>query len=737
MNRAERILSKCSLDEKAMLLSQGLIEQNDTSQYGLTSFYVADGPSGIRTRDEIPGKKTSVVCYPSVSTYACSWDRELIHTIGRYLGVEAKTVGVDVLFGPGCNIKRSPLGGRNFEYYSEDPVLTGELATEYVKGIQAEGVGACVKHFAANNQETRRMSIDERIDERALHEIYLKAFEKPIKEGKPYMVMTAYNKVNGEYCANHSLLLKQILRDQWKYDGNVITDCVAAHDLAQGIKNGLNLQLSSESAERIADEVKELIAANNMTESDVDQAVLRTIELSMECKKRKREEDFDPEEHHKFAEKIAVESMVLLKNENDFLPLREKDSICVIGKIGKSLRFQGGGSAHVTPYRVDQVYDAVKEYCPDAVFAKGYEEEDTCCEWEQEAIQKAAEAEKVIFCMGLPESGESEGYDRMHMKLPLCQELLLEKVCKVNPNVVVLLFHGSPVEMSWSSRPKAILDVYLPGEAGGKAIGKLLFGKNNPCGKLAETVPVKLADTPCYLNFPGKGNRVNYAESVYVGYRYYDKKEMEVAFPFGYGMSYTTFSYKNLEVQRDGNNIEVSLTVKNTGNMEGKEIVQLYVKKPGILYDCPLRELQNFMKIGLKPGEEQKVRFLLTPENFQVYDEEAGRWVTEGGIYGIEVGKSSREICLSSEVELEPAGIKEEIKKDTVLEDIINRFAKKEMLEELFAGYPTALQILELCDSRDITLRAMQLSNTFETLKRSDSMITDAVIQEILEKLNA
>ena len=756
----QKLLSRLTLSDKAMLLSQGLIEQKDITHLGLKSFFVADGPSGVRRREEISKNGLPLICFPSVSTYACSWDRELMKEIGTYLGEEAAAEGIDVLFGPGCNLKRSPLGGRNFEYYSEDPVLTGELAAEVVNGIQETGVGACVKHFAANNQETRRMCVDEQIDERTRRELYLKAFEKPVREGKPYMVMTAYNKINGEYCANHSLILKEILRREWGYEGAVITDCVAAHDLAEGLKNGLNLKLSSETAERLSEEVSGLLLEGRITEADLDRAVAGTIALSLRCGESRRNPAdhprtvqpaawaagdcgapsracYDPEEHHRFAARAARESMVLLKNEEAVLPLKKEASLCVIGELAERLRFQGGGSAHVTPCRVDQILDAVKGYCPDVIYAKGYEGDETSERLLEEAVKAAECASNVILCVGLPESAESEGYDRSHMRLPENQERLIRAVTGANNNVIVVLSHGAPVEMPWRHEVKGILDAGLPGEAGGSAIADLLFGAVNPSGKLTETVPLRLSDTPCYLNFPGKGNQVRYAEGIYAGYRYYDKKELEVAYPFGHGLSYTEFSYRDLAITKQQAQVGISFFVKNTGTVEGKETVQIYICKPGIWNDCPVRELLNFKKIPLAPGEEREVIFWFSPWDARIYDEELRDWTVEGGRYGIEAGASSRDIRLRGEVELNAMGAQRRIGRETTIGDIIDRFGKGEQLAQLLKPYPVSSQILAFCADADPTMRAMQRANTLEVLKRSDSQITDGVIRELLNWLNA
>lgn len=736
MSEAETILSQMTLEEKAMLLSQGLIEQEDMGRFGLRSFWVADGPSGIRRRREAGNESIPLICYPSASTYACSWDRELMRELGRHLGVEAQAEDINILFGPGCNIKRSPLCGRNFEYYSEDPVLTGELAAEYITGLQAEGTGACVKHYAANNQETRRMSVNEKIDSRALHEIYLKAFEKPVRCARPWMVMTAYNKINGEYGAENEVTLKQVLRGEWDYKGSVITDCDAALHLEKSIKNGLNLLLDGQSAKSLASEVKELMAEGRITEEELDKAVLNTIQLCLKCGEASREVRFDPEEHHLFAEKVARESMVLLKNEDHIFPLDSGDSLAVIGGMAEDLRFQGGGSAHVEEYRLDQVFGAVKEICPGAVYARGYREDSSTVQWMEEAVRTAASCSKVLLCLGLPESFESEGYDRTHMRLPECQTQLLDRIVRANPNTAVLLFHGAPVEMPWKGAVKGILDAYLPGEAGGKAAAAVMFGKVNPSGKLAETVPVKLSDTPCFLNFPGSMTEVTYAEGIYVGYRYYDKKEMEVAFPFGHGLSYTSFTYGGLEIKQDGVRDRVSLWVENTGGREGKETVQLYIRKPGRIYDCPVRELRDFQKISLQPGERKHIEFVLEPEAYQIYDPAEGSWVTEGGIYGIEIGSSSRDIRLTGGILRKAEGEPALIADETSLKDMISFYGKEQLLEKLFADHPDTRVLLELCRSENPTTQAFGALNTMQTIKRTDSTVTDQVIEEWLRELN-
>ncbi|OUP84417.1 hypothetical protein B5F07_08115 [Lachnoclostridium sp. An169] len=734
----EKILKSMSLEEKASLLSQYVMEQTDVGKYGLSGFLLADGPSGIRKMKSADSEDiydtVPLTSYPSASTYACSWDRELLRELGHCLGAEAQAEGVSVLLGPGCNIKRSPLGGRNFEYYSEDPVLTSELATEYVLGLQEEGTGACVKHFACNNQETRRMTVNEHIDNRTLHEIYLKAFEKPVRTGKPYMVMSAYNRVNGEYGAESGKLLRDTLRGEWGYQGNVVTDCFGAHNLAKAVKNGLNLQMAGESAERLAEEVGELISRGSLTEEELDASVAPTVELSLKCRDSRRNTQYDPEQHHRFAEKLARESMVLLKNEENFLPVSPDDRIAVIGGMAGKLRFQGGGSSHVTPYCLEQVNDAVRRICPGAVYSQGYDDDVTDEALMEEAVKTAQDADKVIFCMGLPEIYESEGYDRMHMRLPKCQEELLMKILEVNPQVAVVLFHGAPVEMPWIHQVRAVLDACLPGEAGGSAVADLLFGRANPCGKLAETIPVKLSDNPSYLNFPGSLDNVVYAERIYVGYRYYDKKEMEVRFPFGYGLSYTTFSYSGLEIGCEGKT--VSLDVENTGNRDGGEIVQIYVRKPGILYDCPIRELAGFEKVFLRAGEKRRITIALEKYAYSIYDGDADCWSVEGGTYVIEAGRSSRDICLEQEIVIGQDRTLAPITEDTCLGDMLEIYGKKETLEELFAGYPDCRRFLHYCMDANPLIRTMGTLMSFQTLRRVDNTLKEDDIRYFLKVLN-
>lgn len=745
MKEVNDILQKLTLEEKAALLSQIVWETTDVSKYGINGFLLADGPAGLRRLkdyfDEDIYNTVPTTCYPSPSTYASSWDTALLYDIGRHLGIEAHTEDVDVLLGPGVNIKRSPLGGRNFEYYSEDPFLTGELATAYINGLQQEGIGACMKHFAVNNQETNRMTIDAKVDERALHEIYLKAFEKPVIEGKPWMVMTAYNRVNGAYCANNETILKETLRKKWGYDGCVVTDCYAAHNLAKGIKNGLNLQMPGETAKRLAQRIQKLIHQGEITELDLEKAISSNIELSIKCRENTKSISYDREEHHNFSRQAALESMVLLKNENAMLPLKRDEKIALIGEMAEKSRFQGGGSSHVNPYRLENIRDSMAEYGASFSYSKGYEGDHTTEYLIDEALQCAKNADKVLLCIGLPEIYESEGYDREHLSIPAVQQQLMDQLHKVNSNLIIVLFNGAPVEMPWISKAEALLEAYLPGEALGSAVVQLLYGESNPCGKLAETFPLRLEDTPSYLNFPGNTNQVEYREGIYVGYRYYDKKNIPVQYPFGYGLSYTSFQYSSLSIARnminENETCKITFWIENIGKLKGKEIVQLYVRPNDALSHRPEKELKAFTKTELQPGEKKQITFELKKDAFAYYDEELHQWVVEDGTFEICIGSSSRDIHLKGELHvmtfLKPH---RPVTENTSLKEMLKLPERRNYLKENLKRYPRSMEFVLFCESKDPLVQSMGNLMSFQTLKRVDDKLTDEVIEEIVDGMN-
>ncbi|HUM44639.1 MAG TPA: glycoside hydrolase family 3 C-terminal domain-containing protein, partial [Fervidobacterium sp.] len=645
-----------TLEEKASLCS-GLDNWHTKpiERLGIPSIRMSDGPHGLRK--EVPNQQTSVpsTCFPTAVTTASSWDRELIKQMGQALAQECQAEEVDIILGPAINIKRSPLCGRNFEYFSEDPYLSSQLATAYIQAVQSLGVGTSLKHYAANNQEYRRFTIDETIDERTLREIYLSNFEGAVKEGKPWTVMCSYNRVNGILASENKYLLTEILKEEWGFEGFVVSDWGAVDERVEGIKAGLDLEMPSSYG--IGDQkIIEAVKIGKLDEKELDQTVERLLKIIFKAvDNRKRGTTYDKQAHHKLARKIAGESMVLLKNQDNILPLKKEGTIAIIGAFAKKPRYQGGGSSHVNPTKLDNALEEIEKLVQGKakiIYEEGYNLDND--EMNQELIDKAKETAKksnvAIIFAGLPDRYESEGYDRTHMKMPENHNKLIEEISKVQPNTIVVLSNGAPVEIPWIDKVKGLLESYLGGQAGGGAVADILFGEVNPSGKLAETFPKKLSHNPSYLNFPGEGNKVEYREGVFVGYRYYDKKEIEPLFPFGYGLSYTTFEYTDIIVDKkeitDKETIEVKVKVKNTGKVKGKEIVQLYVRDVESKVNRPEKELKGFEKIELAPGEEKTVTFKLDKRSFAYYNTEIRDWYVESGEFEILVGKSSKEIEL-------------------------------------------------------------------------------------------
>ena len=582
----KKIVSQMTLEEKAGMCSgKDFWHLKSVERLGIPEVMVSDGPHGLRKQAENAdhlgiNESIKAVCFPTACATACSFDRDLLEEMGSALGKECQAENVSVLLGPAVNIKRSPLCGRNFEYFSEDPYLAGQMAKAHIQGVQKEGVGTSIKHFAANNQEYHRMSASSEVDERTLREIYLAAFETPIKEAKPKTVMCSYNQINGVFASEDPWLLDEVLRKEWGYEGYVMSDWGAVNERVPGLKAGLELEMPASGGETDR-QIVEAVKNGTLKEEILDRAVERILNVIFDYVNHKKDEVFDMEKDHALAEKVETESMVLLKNEG-ILPLKKGSRVAFIGAFAKNPRYQGGGSSHINSFRVTGTLEAA-EGMADITYAEGYglEKDEIDEALVKGAVKAAKEAEVAVIFAGLPDAFESEGYDRVHMKMPNCQNHLIHEVCNVQPNVVVVLHNGSPVEMPWADEVKGILEAYLGGQAVGAAEAKILFGDANPCGKLAETVPYKLSDNPSYLNFPGDGETVEYKEGIFVGYRYYDKKEMPVRYPFGYGLSYTEFAYSNLKLDKksmkDTDTLTVSVDVTNTGSREGKEIVQLYV----------------------------------------------------------------------------------------------------------------------------------------------------------------
>lgn len=577
---------------------------------------------------------------------------------GEVIGKEAQANDVSVILGPAVNIKRSPLCGRNFEYYSEDPYLAGETAAAFINGVQSQHVGTSIKHFAANNQEFNRMSNSSEVDERTLREIYFPAFETAVKKSQPYTVMCSYNRINGTYASEDPWLLTEVLRNEWGFEGYVVSDWGAVNDRVLALKAGLELEMPSSGG--VTDrEIIQAVQDGSLEESVLDRAVERILRISFLYLDNRKGQPFTLEADHDFARRLAEQSMVLLKNE-EVLPLEEEEKVAFIGGFAKTPRFQGGGSSHINSFRVSSALEVVSHMTKaseNVTYAEGFSvEQDVYDEaLAAEAIEVARRADKAVVFAGLPESFESESYDRSHMRLPDCQNRLIAEIIKVQPNTVVVLHNGSPVEMPWLSDVKGLMEAYLGGQAVGEAEVNLLYGKVNPSGKLAETIPCRLADNPSYLTF-GDSEKTVYSEGVFVGYRYYDTREMQVAFPFGYGLSYTTFAYSNLRLDRqeitDQETLTVSVDITNTGNVAGKEIVQLYIRDNTRACRRPDKELKGYEKVALEPGETKTVTMTLDYRSFAWYNTDLKDWYAASGKYDVMVGTSSRQICLSASVQI-------------------------------------------------------------------------------------
>jgi beta-glucosidase len=749
----KQIISQMTLEEKASLCS-GLDfwHLKGIERLGIPSIMVTDGPHGLRKQaqgaDHL-GIYNSVpsTCFPSAAGMASSWNRDLIQKVGVALGEECQAEDVAVLLGPGVNIKRSPLCGRNFEYFSEDPYLASEMAANHVKGVQSQGVGTSLKHFAANNQEHRRMSTDAVVDERTLREIYLASFEGVVKQSQPWTVMCAYNKVNGEYASENEYLLNDILKDEWGFEGFVVSDWGAVNERADGLSAGLELEMPSSNGsgdQKIVNAVRN----GKLSEQKLDNALerlLRVIFMSVDHKTENAV--YNKDEHHQLAREMARESMVLLKNEDNVLPLKKEGTIAVIGEFAKKPRYQGGGSSHVKPTKLENIVEEIEKSAgkqSNVLYAQGYrlDSDEIDGTLIAEAKEVAAQADTVVLFVGLPDRYESEGYDREHLRMPANHRQLVEAAAEANRNIVVVLSNGSPIEMPWIGNVKGVLEAYLGGQALGGAIADLLFGDANPSGKLAETFPKQISDNPSFLNFPGEGDKVEYKEGIFVGYRYYDTKKIEPMFPFGYGLSYTTFEYSNLsfsqkEIQ-DTDTVTVSVNVKNTGDRAGKEIVQLYVKDVESTVNRPEKELKGFEKVDLQPGEEKTVTFTLHKRAFAYYNVDLKDWHVETGEFEILVGKSSQEITLKDSIMVQSTVyIKKPVHRNTLLGDLLadpvlaplakELLAKHNPFPDLGANEGDAAEMMEAM-MRYMPLRAM--------VNFSMGAFTEEMLTDMIQKLN-
>ena len=655
MQNTELLLKELTLEEKCALLSGAeTFKTRGMPKHGIPQIWLSDGPHGLRKQageSDHLGLNPSgpATCFPTASAVANSWDAALGEEIGAALGEEAAAQEVSVLLGPGLNMKRNPLCGRSFEYFSEDPYLAGKLAAGYIRGIQSKGVAACPKHFAVNSQETRRMASDSIVDERTLREIYLTGFEIAVKEGHPRSIMSSYNLVNGTYANENKHLLMEILRGEWGFDGAVITDWGGSNDHALGVKNGSTLEMPAPGG----DSVRELLAAvesGKITEADIDARLSELLPLVLDTKAAldAAPREFDAEAHHALARRAAEESLVLLKNEGSLLPLAAGSKVAVIGDFAKNPRYQGAGSSMVNSTQVDVLLDKLIDSELNVIgYQQGFDRHGKPdAALQKSACELATQADTVILCMGLDEIAESEGLDRSNLRLAQNQVDLLQAVAAVNPKIVVVLYSGSVVETPWLDNCQALLYAALGGQAGAGAVADALIGKVNPCGKLAETWPLTYADIPSAADFATRRKTVEYREGLYIGYRYFTTAEKAVRFPFGYGMSYTTFAYSDMAADEQG----VSLTVTNTGSVAGTEIVQLYVAKKNSELFRPEKELKGFARVTLAPGEKQRITIMLDDKAFRFWNVKANRWEIEGGEYELLVGASVEDIRLCEKI---------------------------------------------------------------------------------------
>ncbi len=755
----EKIIQAMTLEEKASMCSgSDFWHTQGVERLDVPKVMVSDGPHGLR-KQAMEGDHLGIndsikaVCFPTGVTVASSFDKALINEMGQALGDECQAEGVAVLLGPAMNIKRSPLCGRNFEYFSEDPYLSSTMAASQIKGIQSKNVGTSIKHFLANNQEHRRMSSDSQVDERTLREIYMASFETAVKEAKPWTVMCSYNKVNGTYASENHRFLTEVLRDEWGFDGFVVSDWGAVNNRVEGVKAGLDLEMPSSMG--INDKkVVEAVKAGTLDEKVLDETVRRILTIVDRFEANKKPDTvFDRDADHEKARKIAGESMVLLKNDG-VLPLAVGTKAAFIGEFAVKPRFQGGGSSHINAHKVSNAVDSAKAAGADVTYSKGYDliEDKVDDVLIAEAVEAAKASDVAVVFAGLPDAYESEGYDRTHMSLPESHDRLIEAVVAVQPNTVVVLHNGSPVEMPWIGDVKGVLEAYLSGQSVGDATADILYGKVNPSGKLAETFPLKLKHNPSYLYYVGEKDVVEYREGVFVGYRYYDKKEMDVLFPFGHGLSYTSFEYSNLKVSeasiKDTDTVEVTVDITNTGTVYGKEAVQLYVA-PSDKGEAirPEKELKGYEKIGLEPGETKTVSFTLDKRSFAYFNVVLNDWYVEDGNYGIVIGSSSRDIRANGTVEvLSTVKAPNKFHTNSTLGDVMNHEKGQELIkpfmeimgnvfgggeeeEESDAASEALTEEMKMAMLRDMPLRVVILF--------SGGSVNEAQIDELIEQLNA
>ncbi|MFT4051125.1 MAG: glycoside hydrolase family 3 C-terminal domain-containing protein [Microbacterium sp.] len=737
-----------SLEEKAALTSGASFWHTKAlDRVGIPSLMVTDGPHGLRKQREGGdhlglGDSVPATCFPPAVGLGSSWDVDLIERVGAALGAETSIEGVAVLLGPGVNIKRSPLCGRNFEYLSEDPIVSGVLGAAYVQGVQSQGVGTSLKHFAANNQEYDRMRASSDVDPRPLREIYLRAFERVVKDAQPWTVMCAYNRINGVYASEDPWLLTRVLRDDWGFEGIVVSDWGAVNDRLVGLPAGLDLEMPS-SGGRTDAQLVAAVRAGTLDEKYVDIAAGRLLDFV-----RKAQEGagrvagpLDVEAHHALAREAAGRSIVLLRNEGGILPLTRDTRLAVVGAFADQPRYQGAGSSLINPTRLDKALDEIRELAEDEVaYAPGFSLSASATEAEtaalrDEAVTVAKDAETVVLFLGLPARRESEGYDREDIDLPADQLALLDAVLAVNPNVVVVLSNGGVVALPFVDRVPAIVEAWLLGQAGGGGTADVLFGVVNPSGKLTETIPLRLADSPAFLDFPSDFAHVRYGEGIFVGYRWYDARGLEVAFPFGHGLSYTTFRYGDAvaSVRADGD-IEVTVEVTNTGERAGREVVQVYTALPGSVVHRPARELKSFASVELQPGQSRAVTLRVRRADLAYWDIRVDRWVVEGGTYAVEVAASSRDVRSATTVEVAADEVRLPLSAESSLGEVLADPVAGPILQAAMAPMMAGLEGMQSVMPEGVDMSKMM--NSFP-IGRLSMLGGDAVSPEAIEGLLA
>ena len=756
INKIRELIAQMTLEEKAGLLSgEDFWHTKGVERLGIPRSMVSDGPHGLRKQDETAdhlgiNESIKAVCFPAASATAASFDPDMIEKMGEALGDACQHEKLSVLLGPAVNIKRSPLCGRNFEYFSEDPYLTGVMATALIKGIQSKNVGTSIKHFALNSQEHRRMSSSSDCDEKTIREIYFPAFEMAVKEAQPWTVMCSYNRINGTFASEHPWLLTDVLRKEWGFEGYVMSDWGAVSDRVAGVAAGLDLEMPASGG--INDrKVVEAVKTGKLDEKLVDLCCERILNIIFRyVENAKPETPWDKEAQHLQAAEVAADCMVLLKNEGGILPLNKEDEIAFIGEFAEKPRFQGGGSSHINCFKTTGAVEAAKGL--KVTYARGYDvaADEAPADMIAEAVAAAKKAKVAVVFAGLPDAYESEGYDRTHMRMPESQNKLIEAIAEANPNTVVVLHNGSPVEMPWIGKVKGVLEAYLGGQAVGLAEVNVLFGDVNPSGHLPESFPFKLEDNPSYLFYGGEPAGTEYREGIFVGYRYYDKKKMDVLFPFGYGLSYTTFEYSGLKLSaesiKDTDTVTATVTVKNTGKRAGKTVVQLYVGDVEGYVNAirPVRELKAFKKVELQPGESKEVSFTLCKRAFATWRCEIHDWFVESGEFSIEVGDSSACLPLKATVTVESTQkLPAHYDMNSIVMDLMKDPKAKEVIMPLVHGASAIFgdgeggsDAANEAVSEEMTMAMMQYMPLRSMLGFSNGAVTGEMIDEMLKKMN-